>query len=231
MNLQAVNRVAVLITCGLVSVWAGSQIFAQRTGQRPAPRREAVEPVKPGTMTFPLTASAAAGSDAAGIAVVEFADFECPSCGDHARRTYPILEREFIQTGKAKYVFRHLPLPRHAGAVGAATAVECARPAGKFWELHDVLFRNQQALQRERLGAYAESVKLNRTAFEECLDAPVPQIVTKDLEHAKTLGIAATPTFLLGRVENGIFTAVTRINGAVPATMFSSALEALLKKR
>jgi protein-disulfide isomerase len=83
------------------------------------------------------------GEKTARVVLIEFSDYQCPFCARHVRETLPQLEREYIQTGKIRYVTRDFPLPTHRHAFKAAEAARCAGEQGKFWEMHAQLFHNQ----------------------------------------------------------------------------------------
>src|SRR6185295_5027167 len=95
------------------------------------------------------------GPQGAKVTIVEFSDFQCPFCS----KAHDTVE-EVMQTyaGKVRLVFRHFPLEFHAQAPKAAEAAACANEQGKFWEYHDVLFKNQQKLQPEDLKAHASGM-------------------------------------------------------------------------
>lgn len=96
---------------------------------------------------IPNVGSHVKGASSARIGIVEFSDFECPFCGRHAAAVYGELQAKFVNTGKVRYQFRHLPLEQiHPNAKKASEAAECAGDQGKFWEFHDALFANQKAL-------------------------------------------------------------------------------------
>jgi len=80
------------------------------------------------------------------VALVEFADFQCPFCGQYARDVEPMIRKAFVDTGVVRQVFVNLPLPNHPRALPASAAAACAGNQGKFWEMHDAMFRNQTEL-------------------------------------------------------------------------------------
>jgi len=87
------------------------------------------------------------GSDTAVLTLVEFSDYQCPFCGLYVRETSSQIRRDYVETGKLKYVFRNFPLEAiHGDAFKAAEAAHCAGEQGKYWEMHDRLFANQRAL-------------------------------------------------------------------------------------
>ena len=90
------------------------------------------------------------GDANAPVTIVEFSDFQCPYCGRNFEQTYPQIKKLYIDTGKVKYVMRDFPLNFHPEAQKAAEAAGCAEEQGKFWEMHDKLFSNQQDLSVAR---------------------------------------------------------------------------------
>ncbi len=83
------------------------------------------------------------GKDSATVTVVEFSDLECPFCNNFFKQTFPQIKKDYIDTGKIKFYFRHYPLSFHPLAQPFANAVECANEQGKFWELHDKIYNEQ----------------------------------------------------------------------------------------
>jgi protein-disulfide isomerase len=171
------------------------------------------------------------GNPKARLTMIEYTDFECPFCARYARDSYPQLIREYVDTGRVRYLVRHLPLESiHPEARGAAQAAECARQQGKFWEMHDRLFANPQALGRAELDRAAEALGLAMPAFRQCVDSPATaELVSRDLEEALRAGITATPSFIIGTTEpDGSVRALRRLSGAQPYATFKAALEGLL---
>lgn len=160
------------------------------------------------------------GDENAPVTIVEFSDFECPFCQRFYDQTYKQLKTDYIDTGKAKLVFRDLPLPMHANAQKAHEAGECADDQGKFWEYHDVLFENQASLGVPALKNYAADLGLDTAAFNECLDSGKhADEVKKDLQDANNYGATGTPTFFI----NGM-----KLVGAQPYQAFKQAIDAEL---
>jgi protein-disulfide isomerase len=173
------------------------------------------------------------GSSTAKLAVIEFADFQCPFCGRHFQSTYQELQRNYVETGKLVYIFKNLPLEDiHPLALKAAEAGECAREQDKFWEMHDRLFTHQNALTPSDLVEHGESVGLDVVTFKHCLDdGNKSAVIRRDLDEAQRLGLTGTPAFFLGEVQpNGIVTVTKRIVGAQPMQVFQAALQSLLEK-
>lgn len=172
------------------------------------------------------------GHRSARVTIVEFADYQCPFCARHSRTTLPQLEREYIRTGKLRYVFRDFPLlSLHKEALRAAEAANCAGERGKFWEMHDRLFTDQKNLGTNDLLLHAEAVGLNGPEFEQCLaSGKYAAKIRRDMADGQKTGVRATPTFFVGLTEADGQTvkATTMLVGAQPYAVFREAIEALL---
>lgn len=144
----------------------------------------------------------------------------------------PQIEREYIKTGKLKYVFRDFPLEAiHKDAFKAAEAAHCAGEQGKFWEMYARLFANQRALGPIELPQYAQPLGLDVPKFQQCLESgKYASRIRKDLEDGQKAGITGTPAFLLGvTVPNDPMVKVIRVlKGAQPYTSFRDAIDSLL---
>jgi protein-disulfide isomerase len=142
------------------------------------------------------------GPAQAPVQIVEFSDFQCPYCAQVA----PVLRALPGTYGdKVRIIFRNFPLVIHPQAVGAAEAAQCAHVQGKFWEYHDRLFANQQALGPDDLKRQAATVGLDASAFGACLDGHTfAGAVEADAREAQRYGVSATPTFFInGRFVSG----------------------------
>ena len=145
----------------------------------------------------------------------------------------PQIEKEYIDTGKMKYVFMDFPLPFHGQAMKASEAALCAGDQGKFWEMHDRLFANQNALALEALSKHGEALGLDTTRFTECLNngKHAAQIKAAMAEGQKA-GITGTPAFLFGFIEaDGKVKATKKISGAVPYTNFKATIDEMLSSK
>ena len=102
---------------------------------------------------------------------------------------------------QVRFVYRHFPLGSiHANAQKAAEAAECAGEQGKFWEMHDLLFANQQAQQPANLEAYAQQLDVNLKQFNACLTSgKMADVVQQDVSDGKKYGVLGTPTFFVNR--------------------------------
>jgi protein-disulfide isomerase len=165
------------------------------------------------------------------LILVEFTDYQCPFCGKFFRTTLPEIEREYIQKGKLRYVIRDFPLPFHVYAAKAAEAAHCAGDQGKFWEMHDTLFEHQQALSIDKLKAYADDLKLDRNAFDSCLDTgKFKEKISRNFSDGRKVGVAGTPSFLLGVTMNGKTIKGSIITGTKPFSFFKDLIESKLSQ-
>ena len=138
----------------------------------------------------------ARGSADAPVTLVEYADFECPFCG----RWFPELQRVLKDLGpRVRFVFRHFPVSeQHPHAESAAEAAEAAGAQGKFWEMHDLLFRRQAALDGGHLLAYVRELGLDAVRVERELEREVHRArVRDDIESGLRSGVSGTPMFFI----------------------------------
>ena len=147
--------------------------------------------------------------------------------------TLPGLKTAYIDTGKVRYVFRDFPLEQiHPHARKAAEAAHCAGEQGKYWEMHDLLFHNQQSLEVEKLKAHARSLQLESTAFDACLEqGKYTDKVQKNYQDGVAAGVRGTPGFFLGKTKADETIQGTLISGAQPLTVFQQAIESLLREQ
>jgi len=160
------------------------------------------------------------GDPNAPVVMIEFSDFECPFCGRFYSQTLSQIEEKYINTGKVKLVYRDFPLSFHPNAQKAAEAGECANEQGKFWELHDTIFENQNAISVSDLKGYAAGLGLNTSQFTSCLDSgKYAGEVASDIADGTAAGASGTPTFFI----NGQI-----LVGAQPFSAFEQVIEAEL---
>lgn len=171
------------------------------------------------------------GDPNARLTLVEFSDYECPFCGRHARDTMPLIEQAYVKPGTLRYVFRDFPLASHRRAARAAEAARCAGEQGKYWEMHDRLFADQDGFGDDDLARRADSLGLRVAVFQQCLAAGrQASRVARDRLDGQRLGIRGTPTFLIGYTEpgGGSVRVVKVIVGAEVYSAFRDAIESVL---
>jgi protein-disulfide isomerase len=144
------------------------------------------------------------GSASAPVEIVEFADFQCPACEQYATITEPDVMKRIVDAGLARYVFYDFPLQMHPNAWPASHAAACADDQGKFWEMHDVIFREQPNWSRERnpKGSFerlAREIGLDVAAWETCYDERRHERrIAANLAEGERRGVGSTPTFFIG---------------------------------
>lgn len=168
------------------------------------------------------------------LVLVEFSDYECPFCIRHFTQTMPELEREYISTGKLRYVFMDFPIDQlHPAALKAHEAARCSGEQGKFWDLHQRLFSPAGTHGESRLKQLASEVGLDRAKFDACLDSGRMQApVRESVDRATQLGADGTPQMYLGVADaSGSFRIIRSIRGAVPFAQMKQVIDALLAPR
>ena len=164
------------------------------------------------------------GNKNAEVTIIEYSDFECPFCARFYTQTFGQLEKEYIDTGKVKLAFKHLPLPFHANAQKASEAAECAgevEGTDAFWDMHDAIFENQATgMEITDLKRMAGDLGIDQTKFDSCLDnGDMADEVKAHAAEAAKLGASGTPSFFI----NGV-----KVVGAQPFSVFKTTIDAAL---
>ncbi len=211
----------------------GGLIPGAPTNVPPAAVDNTVPPPTPSNDT-PATADddAVLGKASAPITVIEFTDFQCPFCSRHFTQTFGQIKKDYIDTGKVKYVSRDFPLGFHPNAQKAAETAECSKEQGKYWEMHDKLFEKQEewsnlatADAAKKFKEYAAGLGLSAGPFAGCLDdGKTAAEVKKDAADGSASGIDGTPGFwILGPDGKN-----QKISGAYPYDTFKTAFDGML---
>lgn len=181
-----------------------------------APRRR---PDPNAVYKVPVGSSPQKGASDALVTVIEFADYQCPFC----TRVIPTIEKIQTTYGRdVRFLFKQNPLPFHQNALPAAQAALAAGAQGKFWQMHEKLFQNQQALTRPDLEKYATELGLNLAKFKKALDENAYQgAIDEDQKLARSVGASGTPSFFV----NG-----RNLRGAQPFEAFKAVIDAELAK-
>ena len=191
----------------------------------------AKRPSKPTTAKFSIKGKHSLGDPNAPVTVVEFADYQCPFCLRFAKTTFPLLKEKYIDTGKVRWVALNLPLPFHKDARKAAQAAHCAGEQDKLWEMRDILFRNPQKLNEENLPAHAETLSLDMTAFNECLQSDRHlEEIDQDAKDARAVRLTGTPSFIIAKNTGDEINGQVVI-GAQPMKTFDAAISKALEQK
>jgi len=196
--------------------------------ERNAPAAAQVADPADQQVSMTLGDSPVLGSADAPLTLVEFTDYQCPFCRSFHTTVFEEIKKNFVDTGKVRFISRDLPLPMHDHATQAAGAARCAGDEQKFWTMRHLLIINSRRLQHADLLAYARSLHLDMAAFTRCLDQnKYDAAVQRDAADAARLGITGTPSFVLGpTVRDGLFVG-TMIVGAQPYAVFAEKIRAL----
>lgn len=200
-------------------------------GNNPAGDTAGQAPTAPsGPVDVDVTDAQMLGNANAKVAVVEFTDYQCPFCGQLFSNTFPELKKNYIDTGKIRYYLKDFPLTSiHPKAQKAAEAANCAIDQKKFWEFHDLLFKNQTALEDADLKKYAVDLGLNAAAFNSCLDSgKYTQKVTDSVKAGEKYGVRGTPSSWVGPISGSTVKAI-EISGAQPFSAFQTEIDKALQ--
>jgi len=178
--------------------------------------------------TLPMAARVK-GSATAPVTVYEMADFQCPVCGRFFREIWPTLDKEYVATGKVRWVFINFPLSQiHANAEAAAEFAVCAGTQGKFWQAHDMLYNNQENWEKLKdpvpyFQSKIASLGLKSDAMTTCLQSGAARSMVKDdALGAERSGAHSTPNFY---IEGGI------MEGLYPIEVFRKVLDSVVKAK
>jgi protein-disulfide isomerase len=168
------------------------------------------------------------GSATAPITVVEFTDYQCPFCRRFQAESWPALERNYVASGKVRFIVRDFPLKIHSAARPAAEAAHCAGEQGQFWPMHAALLARDMKLDDASILAKAQSLGLDVPRFGQCVTShKYEAAIARNAAQASAIGVNGTPTFVIGRASRGQLDGL-RMAGAVPYNDFAAYLDRLL---
>lgn len=170
------------------------------------------------------------GDAKAQITFIEYGDYQCPFCARFFGQTEPLLIKDYVNTGKVKFVFRNFQF-LGSESFAAAEAAECAKDQGKFWAYHDALYSAEETDGRENNGnlnrdlflKLASDLKLEGSAFAKCIDGKkYADQIKQDSAAAQSVGVDSTPiSFVNGQ----------KIQGALPYEQFKTIIDNVLNKK
>lgn len=203
------------------------QYYAFAEGAMPDPIIKGVE--------FEVGDNPIQGSSSAPLIIVQFSDYTCSHCARHVKETYPKILKEYINTGKLRYVVVDYPLPGNLPAIKASEAALCADDQGRYWEMHDEIMFDQASLND--LTSIASFVDLDMGKFESCMEAgKYADNVSANISLATKLEIPSVPGFIVAYTDLDNpqkVKGISYIRGAKPFEIFQQeidkALESLTK--
>jgi protein-disulfide isomerase len=214
--------IIIALPVGLLSYYRGTKAvpgaaaYNPPTAQQPTAQQPTAAPAK---VNFTITKDDhVRGASNAKVTLVEFSDFQCPYCGNLSPTLDQILKD---YSGKVRLVYKHFPLSFHPNAMPAAIASECASEQGKFWELHDKIYANQDQLSTDQLTVWAKSLGLNMDQYNSCVSSnKYAARIQADQQLGSQSGVDGTPaTFINGEL----------VSGALPYSSFKQLIDAALK--
>lgn len=172
------------------------------------------------------------GDPDAPVTIVEFSDYQCPYCKRSNDSAINQINEEYISKGKVRLVFRDYPLPFHKKATPAAVAANCAGEQGKYWEVHDFLFEDPKTnLDIPTIIDSAEKLGLDKAKLQACInDKSKETEITKDFKDGQKYGVRGTPSYFIGKTEDGKEFTGTFVRGAQPYSVFKEHIEEQLKE-
>lgn len=186
----------------------------------------------PGDVLVAVRRAPALGQESARLTIVEFSDYQCPFCRQHSSQVLPELVKEYVKTGKVRYVFRDFPIASlHPQAHRLHEAAHCAGDQGRYWEMHDRLFEDPQRTEPRDLVARARALGLDEPRFERCLAGGIhAATVRQGIADGEKARVRGTPTFFVGLTEpDGAPIRPQRlVVGAQPYAAFRQAIDTLL---
>jgi len=165
------------------------------------------------------------GDSSAKLWLIMVSDFQCPYCRQWHDEVFATVMRDYVSTGKVRIAYLNFPLGIHQNAMPAAEAAMCASVQGKFWEMHDAIFRTQDRWAglpdpRPVFDSLATTVGVSPAAYRSCVESRATRpMILADEQRASVAGVRATPTFFIGSGE---------LEGAVPLPEFRAALDKAL---
>ncbi len=198
------------------------QLMAQNQQRPPDPEIKGVE--------FEVGDNEIEGSDSARLIMVQFSDYTCYHCGLYTKKTYPEILKNYVNTGKMRYVVVDYPLPGDTPATRAAEAVHCASEQDKFREMHEVIMYQQESI--DDIDSLASFVDLDMDKFKACMESKkYEDVVNENIGIGIKLEIPSVPNFIIARIDKENpkkVRGITYIRGAKPYTYFQQEIDKAL---
>jgi|SRR5581483_9328742 len=202
------------------------QVLERQPQAAPPQQPAAARPVK--TVVVDDEGGYSLGSENAPVTIVEFTDFQCPYCQRFHVTAFGPLKKNYIDTGKVRFVSRDLPLDIHPNAMQAAQAGRCAGDQGQFWPMRDRMQSNPEKLDMEHLVSFAQEFKMDVAKFRSCVETgKYAGAIKNEVLAARGVGATATPSFIIGKSGPGGVEGEL-IVGAIPYAMLDQKLHALI---
>jgi protein-disulfide isomerase len=200
----------------------GDALGADSAGSAPSAAATAGQAVDLSSVSFEGEPSQ--GNPDAKVTVIEYSDYECPFCSKFYSESYGKLKTEYIDTGKINFIFKDFPLGFHEKAIPAAAAANCVlRDLGneKYFEMHDMIFSNQNSMSDANYKKWALDLGMDSSSYDSCIvDSSILDEINGDLTEGGQLGVSGTPSFF---IDGNL------IVGAQPYSVISAEIEKALQ--
>ena len=203
-------------------------LLAARAAQpQPAPQA----PPSNGRVKLPSISGYMLGQPNAPVTMVEFTDLQCPFCRQFHLTSFEQIKKNYIDTGKVRYISLDYPLSMHPLAMPAAEAAQCAGEQGKFWAMRHTIFLNNTHLTPTSFETFAKDLKLDLAKFNTCVSTNrYAAQIAKEQQEGVLAGVSGTPTFIIGRTSANGLDGV-RIVGAQPYAVFDAQIREALGRK
>ena len=220
------NKPGLLDTVATIAMLTAAAIILWHTlAARPTQKTSRVIQLK--TERVPFGGLQTIGTSNAPIGLIEFADYQCPFCAEFAESVFPHIKAKYVDSGLVRFEFRNFPLPIHSLASDMAVAGVCLTKLRDFESAHAFLFRSASAFTKAWFQDAAAGLGLTPGALEACSADPTSAThVNQDVELARSLGIDATPTFIIGRPVGAELQIVSVVAGAGEFKEFEKLVDA-----
>jgi len=219
--------IAGVIIGGAIIASQNPDFLAKKDNNNPPTQNDGTTPPPGQNISVDLEGWSFLGNENAKVVVVEYADYVCPFCHRFWQDTLPLIKKDYIDTGKIKYIYKDFAV---VGGEKAAEASHCAQEQGKFWEYHNLLFGEQTPgnEQADRIKwqdpktheAYAKKLGLDAKTLVDCFNSgKYESMVTQSTQEAIQNGGQGTPFFLINN---------SPISGAQPYSVFQAAIDSAL---
>jgi len=169
------------------------------------------------------------GDRQAPVTILEYSDYTCGYCEKFFEETWPLIDSEYIKTGKVRLIYRDFPRAISGPSVDTAMAARCAGEQGQYWSMHDRLFSSSRKFSSDQIQEQAEDLRLNVRQFSQCVQAErYMESIYRDRMEGGSIGVRGTPHFILFLTHNPKAGPFLVIPGAFPFDVFQEQIEKLL---
>ncbi len=207
------------------------QLLERAPVPQAAPQPVQAPPPAPEKVKLKLGTEYSLGRADAPVTIVEFNDLQCPFCNHFYAGAFAEIKKNYIETGKVRFINRDMPLvDLHPLAMRAAQASRCAGDQGKYWEVADKILTNQAGLSTQSIDQFATDAGIDAAAYQSCMEGGRHlEAIRESAASASALGISGTPSFVIGRVSGDTLEG-QKLVGAMPFATFDTVIKQLLAR-